>query len=89
MGIPIPYCIYSKIQPKNSIWKTQERYLGNNAKLCRYKNVKIIESVLCADRVHLCIAIPPKYSIISSFVRYLKVKSALMIFDTYSELASK
>jgi len=28
-------------------------------KLCKYKNVEIIEGAVCADHVHLCISIPP------------------------------
>lgn len=57
-------------------------------KLCQYKGVEIIEGAVCADHVHLCVAIPPKYSI-SKFVGYLKGKSALMIYDKHPELESK
>ena len=57
-------------------------------KLCKYKNVEIIEGVVCVDHVHLCVSIPPKISI-SSFVGYIKGKSALMIFDEYPKLSSK
>ena len=38
--------------------------------LCNYKDVEIIEGVVCIDHVHLCVAIPPKMSV-SSFMRYL------------------
>lgn len=57
-------------------------------KLCKYKNVEIIEGAVCVDHVHLCVSIPPKISI-SSFVGYIKGKSALMIFDEYPKLSSK
>ena len=57
-------------------------------KLCKYKNVEIIEGVVCVDHVHLCVSIPPKISI-SSYVGYIKGKSALMIFDEYPKLSSK
>jgi len=57
-------------------------------KLCEYKKVEIVEGAVCADHVHLCLSIPPKYSI-SEFVGYLKGKSALMIFDKHPELGSK
>ena len=40
------------------------------------------------DHVHLLLAIPPKYSV-SSFMGYLKGKSALMIFDKYANLKYK
>lgn len=42
----------------------------------------------CEDYIHLSIAIPPKLSI-SSFMRYLKSKSILMIYDRYPELQRK
>jgi len=46
-------------------------------RLCKYKNVEIIEGAVCADHVHLCVSIPPKLSV-AEFMRYLKGKSALM-----------
>lgn len=52
--------------------------------LCEYKKVKITAGAVCVDHVHLCIELPPKYSI-SSFMGYLKGKSALMVLtDTRS-----
>ena len=43
---------------------------------------------MCSDHVHLCVCIPPKMSV-SSFMGYLKGKSALMIYDKHPELQSK
>ena len=40
------------------------------------------------DHVHLQVSIPPKLSV-SSFVGYLKGKSALMIFDKHANLKYK
>jgi len=57
-------------------------------KLCEYKKVEIIEGAVCQDHVHLCVSIPPKYSV-SEFVGYLKGKSALMIFDKHPNQGSK
>ena len=48
-------------------------------KLCEYEKIEIIEGTVCADHVHLCVSIPPKYSV-SEFAGYLKGKSALMLF---------
>ena len=56
--------------------------------LCQYKNVEIIEGAVCTDHVHLCVSIPPKISV-SSFMEYLKGKSALMIFDIHPEPQNK
>jgi putative transposase len=32
-------------------------------KLCEYKKIEIVEGTVCKDHVHLCLSIPPKYSI--------------------------
>jgi len=53
--------------------------------LCNYKGVEIIEGHLMVDHVHILVRIPPKYSV-SSFMGYLKGKSALIIFDKHSNL---
>ena len=53
--------------------------------LCSYKGVEIIEGHLMPDHIHMLVSIPPKYSV-SSFMGYLKGKSALMIFDKHANL---
>jgi len=53
--------------------------------LCRYKGVEIIEGHMMPDHVHLLLSIPPKMSV-SSFMGYLKGKSALMMFDKHANL---
>lgn len=39
--------------------------------LCDYKHVKITAGAVMPDHVHLCVELPPKYSV-SSFMGYLK-----------------
>ena len=56
--------------------------------LCRWKEVNIIEAEVCPDHVHMLVEIPPKMSV-SSFMGYLKGKSALMIFDKHANLKYK
>ena len=51
--------------------------------LCGYKGVEIIEGHLMSDHVHMLVSIPPKTSV-SSFMGYLKGKSALMLFDKHA-----
>ena len=53
--------------------------------LCKYKGVEIIEGHMMPDHVHLLLSIPPKMSV-SSFMGYLKGKSALMMFDKHANL---
>ena len=53
--------------------------------LCKYKGVEILEGHMMPDHVHLLLSIPPKISV-SSFMGYLKGKSALMMFDKHANL---
>lgn len=56
--------------------------------LCKYKGVEIIEGHLMPDHIHMLVSIPPKISV-SSFMGYLKGKSALMIFERHANLKYK
>ena len=50
--------------------------------------MEIIEGRLMPDRVHILVIIPPKISV-SSFMGYLKGKSAPMVFDEHANLKYK
>ena len=54
-------------------------------RLCEYKGVGVIEGNAGLDHIHVCLSIPPKYSV-STIVGYLKGKSAMIIFERYSRL---
>ncbi len=56
--------------------------------LCKYKGVEILEGNMIPYHVHLLLSIPPKMSV-SSFMGYLKGKSALMMFDKHANLKYK
>ena len=56
--------------------------------LCKYKGVELLEGHLKTDHVHMLVSIPPKISV-SSFLGYLKGKSALMLFDRHANLKYK
>ena len=56
--------------------------------LCSYKGVEILGGNVMSDHVHILVSIPPKMSV-SSFMGYLKGKSALMMFDRYANLKYK
>lgn len=49
-------------------------------RLCSYKGVEIIEGHMMPDHVHMLLSIPPKIAV-STFIGYLKGKSALQMFD--------
>jgi putative transposase len=56
-------------------------------KLCEYKGIDIIEAKACSDHIHMCLAVPPKYSV-SNIIGYLKGKSTMIIFERFSRLKS-
>ena len=56
--------------------------------LCKWKGVEILEGNAQVDHIHLVVSIPPKMSV-SSFMGYLKGKSAMMIFDRHANLKYK
>ena len=56
--------------------------------LCEWKGVNIIEAEACPDHIHMLVEIPPKIAV-SSFMGYLKGKSATMIYEQFPELKYK
>ena len=57
-------------------------------KLCEYKGIEIVEANARVDHIHMCIKIPPKYSV-AQIMGYLKGKSSLMIFESFPHLRYK
>ena len=55
---------------------------------CQWKGVEMMEGHLMPDHVHMLVSIPPKISV-SSFMGYLKGKSALLMFDKHANLKYK
>ena len=50
--------------------------------------MEILEGHMMIDHVHLLVAIPPRISV-SSFMGYLKGKSALMMFEHFCDLLDR
>ena len=46
--------------------------------LCRQKGVELLEGHLMEDHVHMCLSIPPKYSVVQT-IGFLKGKAAVRI----------
>ena len=83
-------CIYHivfipKYRRKSMYGKVKKDVKEVLRKLCEYKAVEIVEGTVCSDHVHMCLKIPPQFSV-SEFMGYLKGKSALMVFDRYPEM---
>ena len=80
------HIIFSPKYRRKSIYGKLRKDIGRYLRrLCEYKGVEIIEANACSDHIHMLVKIPPKISV-SSFMGYLKGKSALMIFDEHANL---
>lgn len=58
------------------------------SKICKMEGVTIIKAATLPDHVHMYVSIPPKASV-AKMVGRIKGKSALMLFDRYSEYREK
>jgi putative transposase len=83
------HIVFSPKYRRKIIYNQYKESIGQILRqLCQYKGVEIIEGHLMVDHVHMLVSIPPKLSV-SSFMGYLKGKSALMIFDKHANLKYK
>lgn len=51
-------------------------------KLCEHNGVEIIETSSCKDYKHMLASIPSKLNVLQ-FMKYIKRKNSLMIFDRH------
>jgi putative transposase len=65
--------------------KLRQEIAGILKRLCEYKQIEIVEGKACIDHLHLCLSIPPKYSV-AGMIGYLKGKSSMIIFERFSKL---
>ena len=64
---------------KKMIYGSLRKYLGEILHdLAQQKGIEILEGHLMKDHVHMCLSVPPKFSV-STVVGYLKGKSAIAI----------
>ena len=68
----------------NYIGQIEYRPRGKLRQLCAYKDVEIIEAHAMRNHIHMLVKIA-----VSSFMRYLKGKSSLMIFEKHANLKYK
>ena len=81
------YCKYHVVfvpkYRKRSLYGSLRRNIGKVLReLCRLHGVELVEGHAMADHVHLCLSIPPKFSVANT-VGFLKGKSAIRIHREY------
>ena len=70
---------------RRTLYEGLRPYLGEVfRRLTQQKESRIEEGHLCADHVHMMIAIPPKYAV-SQVVGFIKGKSAIHLARVYGE----
>ncbi len=81
------YCRYHVVlvpkYRKRMIFGTLRKAIGGILRqLCEQEGVELVEGHALADHVHLCLSIPPKYSVANT-IGFLKGKSAIRIHREY------
>ena len=81
------YCKYPIVfipkYRKRSRYGSLRRNIGGLLReLCRQHGVELVEGHAMADHIHLCLSIPPKYSVANT-VGFLKGKSTIRIHRDY------
>ena len=68
-------------RPKKLYGKFRSRVGEILRDLCRQRGVELLEGHLMSDHIHMCLSVPPKYSI-AFVIGFLKGKSAVLIHRT-------
>ena len=68
-----------KYRKKVFYGKSRDRIGDVLRDLCKQRGIDLIEGHAMADHIHMCLSIPPKYSV-SNTVGFLKGKSAVRIY---------
>ena len=64
---------------KRNLYGKFKRHVGEIIKdLCRQRGIELLEGNLKVDHVHMCLSIPPKFSV-AFLIGFLKGKSAVRI----------
>ena len=83
------YCkyhiVFSPKYRKKAMFGSLRKGVGKILReLCNQSGVELVEGHAMSDHVHLCLSIPPKYSVANT-VGFLKGKSAIRIHREYGE----
>jgi len=73
------HVVFMPKRRKKAIFGSLRRHLGEIFReLAKHKGSEVVEGHLMPDHVHMCLSVPPKYSV-SHVVGYIKGKSAIAI----------
>ena len=78
VGVQVPRGDYTEIPSKVFYGRLRRRIGLILRELCRQRGIELLEGHAMPDHVHLCLSIPPKYSVANT-IGFLKGKSAVRI----------
>ena len=70
--------IVPKYRKRRLYGRFRESVGGILKELCRHKRIEMLEGHLMPDHIHMCLSVPPKFSI-AFIIGFLKGKSAIRI----------
>jgi putative transposase len=80
------YIVWVPKRRRKVIFGQLRREIGTIIRrLCKYKGIEMMEGNTGIDHIHILVSIPPKYSV-ATIAGYLKGKSAMIVFEKYSNL---
>ena len=68
----------TKYRHKTVYGKIREKIGSIIRELCKQKGIELLEGYAMSDHIHICVSIPPKYSVANT-VGFIKGKSAIRI----------
>ena len=78
VGVQAPRGNYTKVLSASVVWKAQATDWPDSAGVVPSEGVERLEGRCMPEHVHLCLSIPPKYSVAHT-LGFLKGKSAVRI----------
>ena len=80
------HIVFAPKYRRKVFYSQKKREIGKILRqLCEWKGVKILEAEVCPDHIHMLVEIPPKMAV-SSFMGYLKGRSAVIIHERHANL---
>ncbi|EEY8282352.1 TPA: IS200/IS605 family transposase [Escherichia coli] len=83
------HIVFAPIYRRQVLYREKRRAISCILrKLCEWKSVRILETVCCADHIHMLVESPPKMSV-SGFMGYLKGQNSRMLYEPFGDLKFK
>jgi len=62
-GLQVPRGDHTEVPPESLLRKAASADHQDSSDLCRQRGIELVEGHAMPDHVHLCLSIPPKYSV--------------------------